>query len=291
VTYRTEALREWGAFLAAFLKAEQTIFKRRVGVEFASSVAQAESPYNRVIDVMSGNLSTVLGSDWQKNDLPPWVITLRSFVALKGQIQRGQKAGPQSTKEKSNGKDAEAAGYLNMYLDALSQLRTEFSTTKKAYESADRAFQEGEPSGKSSHPILKASWAQSMLKDKIGVARDEDRQFWILLDRPISLAWRAMLEESGKYLQQQWEGLLSEVKELDSGSKGGKAIAFANGSGAAFLAREGTRWVARKRLNQSVPFTDSFLLYLSRVRDHALQASSSKPIPGPEPPSVIVTTY
>jgi hypothetical protein len=289
-TYREEALREWGAFLDAFLRAEQTVFQRRVGVEFAASVAQPESPYNRVIDVIGNNLSTILGDEWRKNDLPPWLITLRSYLALKGQVQRGQKSGAPSTKEKTDGVDSEPAAYLNAYLEALAQLRTEFSTTKRAFESADRAFQEGEPSSKSIHPILKASWAHSALKDKLGVPREEDRQFWILLERPISLAWRAMLEESGKYLQQQWEGLLSEVKELDSGAKGGKAIAFANGSGAAFLSREGARWVARKRLNQSVPFTESFLQYLARVRDHALQANPAKSATGPEPPSLIVRT-
>jgi type VI secretion system protein ImpL len=291
-TYRNEALREWGAFLAAFPQVEQSAFQRRVGSEFASNVSSPQSPFNRVIDVADANLSIVLGSDWGRDDLPPWAVTLRSFAALKGKIQQAQKAGKTASDEKTGGKEAEAASYLVTYLDALSQLRTEFSTTKKAFESSDKAFQEGEPSSKAAHPILKASWALNMLKDKIGSPRDEDRQFWILLTRPISLAWRAMLEESGKYLQQQWEGLLSEVRELDPGSKGGKAIAFAtNGSAAAFLYREGPRWVARERLNQSIPFTETFLQYLSRVRDHAIQSSSPKALPGPEPPSVIVRTF
>ena len=129
-----------------------------------------------------------------------------------------------------------------------------------------------------------------MLRDTIGSPQQEDRIFWILLARPLALAWRAMLDESGKYLQQQWEGLLLEVKDLDPGPKGAKIIAFVNGSAAAFLSRQGERWVPRRLLDQNLPFTDLFVQYLSRLRLDAMSTGALQPSPGLEPPFYIART-
>ena len=284
--YRTQALRQWGDFLTGFPDAEKMALQRSVSRELALNVSGADSPYNRVIDSANANLSVILGSAWQGSDLPPWAAMLKQYVALRGKALQAQKTGKPD--EKAQGKESEALGYLAIYLDALSQLRTELSTTEKSFKSSQKAFEEGEPSSKAAHPILRASWALSMLRGSIGSPQDADRLFWILLARPISLAWRAMLDESGKYLQQQWEGLLLEVRDLEPGPKGGKIIAFVNGSAAAFLARQGGRWAPRRLLDQSVPFTDAFVQYLSRLRLDAMNSSAAQPSPGAEPPFNIV---
>ena len=55
--------------------------------------------------------------------------------------------------------------------------------------------------------------------------------FWILLERPIVLGWQAMLGETGKYLQQQWETLRGEVigqEDFRTGTD--KMYAFATGA-------------------------------------------------------------
>ena len=123
--------------------------------------------------------------------------------------------------------------------------------------------------------------------------KEDDNLIWILLQRPVTLGWKAMLNESGKYLQQQWEGLLLEVKDLEPGPRGGKIIAFVNQSAAVFLTRQRSSWTARRILDQGVPFTDSFLHYLSRLSLDAIKPSSvglaSPPpvLPGPQPPAYI----
>jgi hypothetical protein len=97
-----------------------------------------------------------------------------------------------------------------------------------------------------------------------------------------------MLEESGNYLQQQWEGILLGIGGLDPGPKGGRIIEFVNGPASAFLSRQGGRWVPRKLLEQSVPFTDAFMQYLSRLRLDAMNPGVVQSSPGPEPPFKIV---
>jgi hypothetical protein len=180
---------------------------------------------------------------------------------------------------------------MSIYLSALDQIRPELSTPEKSFVSAKKAFEEGEASANATHPVLKASWALTMLRDSMGSPQGEDRLLWLLLARPVALSWKAMLEESGKHLQQQWEGLLLEVKDLDSGSKGGKIIAFVNGSAAVFLATQGGASEPRRILEQSLPFTNEFIYYYSRLRRDARSGTalpSSTPVSGgPQPPNYI----
>jgi type VI secretion system protein ImpL len=280
--YRDQALHQWGEFLTRFPEAEKTAFQKGIR-ELALNVVGADSAYERVIQSAHDNLSQMLGSAWQGTNLPAWAITLKQYVALKQKVAQAKSVKP-SSEEKGQTKEAEAMGYLAAYQDALSQLRTELSTTEKSFKSAQKAFEEGEPSNKAVHPILKASWALTMLRELIGSPQQEDRLFWILLARPSAIAWRAMLEESGKHLQSQWEGLLLEVKLLEPGPRGGKIIGFVNGSAAAFLSRQGARWVPRRLLEQNLPFTDAFLQYLSRLRLDAMAPSTVQPSSAPEPP-------
>ncbi|PYJ71637.1 MAG: hypothetical protein DME76_01175 [Verrucomicrobia bacterium] len=295
VNYRKETLRQWGEFLADFPQAEKSAVQRGMNREIALNAGGAESPYNRVIETAHANLSAVLGDSWNSRDLEPWATTLKKFVALRGKVVQAQKSGKQASQESSQGKEADAIKYLSMYLGALGQIRAELSTSEKSFSSAKKAFEEGEASGNATHPVLKASWALGMLRDTIGSLQGEDRIFWILLARPIAVSWKATLEESGKYLQQQWEGLLLEVRDLDPGPKGGKIIAFVNGSAAVFLSRQGSYWVPRRILDQAVPFTDPFLRYLSLLRRDAINSGTSTSLPsslssGPQPPAFIVRT-
>ena len=122
-----------------------------------------------------------------------------------------------------------------------------------------------------------------MLRSSVGFPQDEDRVFWILLSRPVALAWKAMLEEAGGYLQQQWEGLLLELIDLPPGPKGGKIIAFVNGSAAAFVERQGNRYAPRRLLDQNVPFTDAFIQYISRLGSYSPQS----PLVMEPPPRIV----
>jgi hypothetical protein len=250
-----------------------------------------ESPFHRVIGAANANLSAVMGEAWQSSDLEPWAATLKKYSALSAKLAEAQKAGKPAPQDA--GQDGEALKYLTTYLGAIDQMRAELSTPERSFTSAKKAFEEVEVSATATHPALKASWALGMLKDKIGSPQGEDRLIWVLLARPIALGWKAMLDESGKYLQQQWEGLLLEVKDQEPGPRGSKIISFVNQSAAVFLTRQRSSWTARRILDQAVPFTDSFLHYLSRLSLDAIKpnpvgpALSQPALPGPQPPAYI----
>ena len=285
--FRAQALRQWSEFLSEFAQLERLPGQRGVK-ELAASAAGADSSYQRIVASAHANLNAVLGDAWEGGELPPWLVTLKKYVALKAKVQ---KAGKQPAKESDPGKEADAAKYLSIYLSALDQVRPELSTPEKSFVSAKKAFEEGEASANATQPVLKASWALTMLRDSMGSPQGEDRLLWLLLARPVALSWKAMLEESGKHLQQQWEGLLLEVKDLDSGSKGGKIIAFVNGSAVVFLATQGGASEPRRILEQSLPFTNEFINYYSRLRRDARSGTvlpPSTPVSGgPQPPNYI----
>ena len=287
-SYRSRALRQWGEFLSAFSQPEKVPIHTQMNRELVNLISAADSPYIKVIDEANANLSVILGDAWQRNELPAWASTLKQFVALKTKVAHAQKSA--KSNDKPANAETEAGGYLAIYLEAVGQLRGEITTFEKSFKSSQKAFEEGEPSAKATHPILRATWALSMLRNSIGAPEETDRLFWMLLSRPLSLAWRGMLTESSKYLQQQWEGLLLEIRDFDPGSKGGKIMNFVNQSANAFLTRQGGRWVSRRLLDQSFPFTEGFLQYLSRLRFDALSPTTFRPEPPfrAEPPFTIV---
>ncbi len=287
--YRGRALNQWENFLAKFPDAENSLAASAITREFGSRVLGPDSPYNRAIDMANANLSVVLGETWRENSLQPWAAQLKRYVALKRQIQQTGKQAPQ---EKEQRQDEQAVKYLAMYLDAVGEFRADFGAPDKCFKSAQKAFQEGEVSSKATHPVLKATWALGALKDSIGSRRGEDAIFWALLERPLALAWRAMLAETGRQLQEQWYKLRLGVKtQQDAGVVSERIYGFAiDGPAAPFLA-QGNRWAPRRLLNQSVQFTDPFLLYLSRLRIDAISKPTGyQSASAPEPPPYIVRT-
>jgi hypothetical protein len=287
--YRTQALRQWRDFLAGLSQAATLSTQRTIGRDSLTSGGKVQTPFHRVLEAANSNLSTVLGDSWQSGDLEPWALTLRKYAALTAKVAEAQKTG----KSPAQDPDGEALKYLTSYLTALDQIRAELSTPEKSFTSAKKAFEEGEASATATHPALKASWALGMLRDKIGSPQGQDSLVWVLLARPISVGWKAMLDESGKYLQQQWEGVRLEVKDLEPGPRGSKIIGFVNQSAAVFLTRQRSSWTARRILDQGVPFTDGFLQYLSRLSLDAINTNPSvtpspaPAVPGPPPPAYI----
>jgi hypothetical protein len=241
-----------------------------------------------VLDSAASNLETMIGTN---QDLPAWMTTLRQYSALKKKLLDAQKAGKAAADAKAQGKEAEAQAYFSAYFESLGQLRGELSTTEKSFRSTQKTFEEGEPSAKASQPVLRALWNLNTLRGTIGFPQDEDRVIWVLLGRPVAIAWRAMLAEAGQYLQQQWEGLLLEMIDLPPGPKGAKIISFVNGSASAFLERRGGRYVPRRLLDQNVPFTGEFTQYLLRLRPENLQSGMADTAALPDPPRRIVRVF
>ena len=187
-SYRSRALRQWGEFLSAFSQPEKVPIQTQMNRKLVILVSAADSPYIKVIDEANANLSVILGDAWQRNELPAWASTLKQFVALKTKVAHAQKSA--KSNDKPANAETEAGGYLAIYLEAVGQLRGEITTFEKSFKSSQKAFEEGEPSAKATHPILRATWALSMLRNSIGAPGETDRLFWMLLSRPLSLAWR-----------------------------------------------------------------------------------------------------
>jgi hypothetical protein len=271
--FRAETLKQWNAFLTEAVQVDKA-----PGADF---------PYDRIIDSANSNLAVILGDAWERGEIPAWALTLRNYVQLKASLVKAQKSGKDVAQ--ADGKGDDASKFLAAYLSATRQLRSELSTTETSFASAKKAFTEGEPSETATHPALKASWALEMLRASMGKQSGEDRLIWLLLARPVTLSWKAILEESGRYLQQQWEGLLLEVKWLDSESRGSKVLAFVNTSAAVFLTPQGGTWAPKRVLDQAVPFTPAFIQYHSRLRREAISGGilSATPFPGSPPPPYI----
>jgi|WetSurMetagenome_2_1015567.scaffolds.fasta_scaffold00979_2 type VI secretion system protein ImpL len=267
--YRSEFLRQWERFLINFSQGERLAGGRGGGREFASKVLGPESPYRRVIDVASSNLTSVIGSVPQESGVPSWAVTLQRYAALKAktpQLEKGTKQKPEDVKAKLSDEDRELLGYLTGYLDTLEQLRGELSTPEKAFKAAQKALEEGEPSDKPSYLMQKALWYRDQLRRAIGSRQGEDRAFWAVVSRPVELAWRMILDQTGLYLQGQWEALRLEIADLPPGPRAGKVLAFVNGQVAPFLERRRDVYSVKTLLNDNITFTRSFLDYLSRLQ-------------------------
>jgi type VI secretion system protein ImpL len=267
--YRNEALRQWEQFLLHFQQGEKLSAERGAGREFTLGILGSDSPYRRVIDVAANNLSAMPGIAPQGRDLPPWVATLLRYMELKSTLAEKEKA-PQESRESGKAqtpdRDPAAARYLRSYLEALNQLRGELSTPEKAYRAAQKTFEEGEPSETSGSLIHKAYWNRDRLKQVIGSSRGEDRVFWVIVGRPAEFAWRALLDQAGFYLQEQWGALRLEVMDLSPGSKASKILAFVNANAGPFLEARKNVYVPRSVQGEGLSFNRAFLDYLSRSR-------------------------
>jgi hypothetical protein len=128
----------------------------------------------------------------------------------------------------------------------------------------------------------------------MGTPQGDDGIFWTLLARPLGLAWRAMLAETGRQLQEQWYRLRLGVKnQEDSGVIGEKIYGFATDGPAAPFLQQGGRWSPRVLLKEKVSFTDSFLGYLDRLRREAIANPTGlqkESISNVNPPGLIVRT-
>ena len=291
--YQGRALKQWDNFLTKFPEGEGSLSAASTTREFGAKVLGPESPYFRVIETANANLSVIVGERWQGNNLDAWAAALKQYVAMKAKIQKGAGAGKQSAPDdKDQQQEERTSKYLAMYLDGVAELRTDLSAPDKCFKSAQKAFQDGEVSSKATHPLLKATWALAALKDATGSRLGEDAIFWTLLERPLVLAWRAMLAETGRQLQEQWYRLRLGVRiQPDLGVVSEKIYAFATDGPAAPFLTQGVRWAPRKLLNQNVQFTDAFLYYLARLRVDAItNPALSSTYPTAEPPPFIVKT-
>jgi hypothetical protein len=101
------------------------------------------------------------------------------------------------------------------YLETLKQLREPLkkdAPTDKSFELVQAAFREGAPSEQSVQPVLKAWWIVQQFRQK-STGKEEERVFWPLLERPVRVVWRGLLEGGGEFVQKNWaENVIGPTK-------------------------------------------------------------------------------
>jgi type VI secretion system protein ImpL len=261
--YRRNGQRQWQAFLEAFPQGERLAAGRRADRDFAGWMVKPDSPYRRLLDAVVTNV-TPLAPESQV-DAPSWVRTVTRYAALRAKLA---KLSPEEQKALKQ-REREAAANLTSYQEASEQLRAEMTPPERAYRSTLKVFDEGEPSARSTHPIQKALWAVRNLRGALpGSDAGDDGQFWLLFTRPIELTWRAILDQAGVHLQQQWEAVWPELAEQNTApaQRAGRVIGFVNDKLAAVLDLKGNRYVARQMFGEGIPFRADFLDYLASAR-------------------------
>lgn len=269
VNYRSQGLRQWEQFLTNFPRGERGLDRRGGGRELALKSLGPTSPYRRVIDMAASELSTVLGADKSASEMPSWAASLQRYVAVRtmaAEAQKPAKEKPDEPKAEYREEDRQAVGYLTGYLAALDQLQGELGSPEKSFRFAKKVFEEGEATERSTVALQKAVWNLKGLRAAIGARDRDDEIFWTLLARPVELAWRVVLDETGLYLQSQWEAFWLELGELTPGQRLAKVMDFVNGPATTFLERSRDRFLTKRFLNESVSFTSTFLAFTSRIR-------------------------
>jgi type VI secretion system protein ImpL len=276
--YRSEGLRQWSQFLITFPRGERA-WSRGAGREFAIRALGADSPYERVIDVAAANVGAFAARSGAIVDLPSWAETLQRYAAVKARAAEAQKVKPEEARSKYRDEEREAFGYLGRYVEAVDQVRGELGSVEKGARSAQKAFEEGQVTDRSAHPLLKAVWNLQGLRGVIGARQGEDQVVWTLLSRPLQLGWRVMVDDAGVQIQQQWEQVWLDITELSPNQKLSRVIGFVNGPAAVFMERRGERFAPKRLLNENVGFTPTFLDFLSRNRLAPLDPAGKFDVP------------
>ena len=267
--YRTETLRQWGQFLASFPQEERLLGGRRGSRDLAVRALDADSPYRRVLEVAAADVGAIAGPVQVGGELPAWAGTLLRYAALKTIVRDARsvaKLKPEESKGKYTDAERQASGYLAAYEEALDQLRGELGGSEKAYQSVQKVFEEGEPTERGGHPLLRALWNLQALRSMIGARQGDDRVIWGLLSRPVELVWRVMLAEAAQRVQGLWEAMIPGLAGLTPGLQAAKIIEFANGPAAILLERSRDRYVLRRFLGESAPLSPAFVDFISRIR-------------------------
>ena len=137
---------------------------------------------------------------------------------------------------------------------------------EKSFQLAQAAFQEGRPSEKSTHPVFKAWWIIEPTERQRRVqGATLEKSFWPLLERPVLIAWKVILEGSGEFLQKSWaENVVAPTKGLSELEQAdflygpqGKVREFVDKFVKPFLADNESR--LGQSLGEEVPLGPSFL--------------------------------
>ena len=248
--YRAQYFDQWGRFLLDFPRGEASSWKtREQRRRLAVALLDEHSPYHRVIDVVLEQLRPFLPMDLLPTDVAqgqpvqeaarfPWNLWPGQAISQRWRRLWGQK---EPSMEETGATDAPTAAtpaWVHLlrhyaksesrkaYGDALKQLRQQLAgeaSMEKSFQLAQAGFQEGRPTEKSTHPVLKAWWIIDQFREREGSGPvAAQKPFWPLLERPVLIVWRVILDGAGEFLQKSWaENVLapargfSEMEQLE----------------------------------------------------------------------------
>jgi hypothetical protein len=239
--YRAQYFEQWRRFLAEFPSGELPLWRtREQRRKLALRLLDASSPYDRILDLTFENLKPLLPSLPVTGASPTGAAEDRLAqqpTSLLGKIKQtvSQLWQRERPRQETNGTVAVAEPTIppwvqalqhyipsesrKAYLDSLKQIREQLASDtplEKSFQLAQAGFQEGKPTEKSTQPVLKAWWVISQMREREGSAdQSVQKSFWPLLERPVLIAWKVILEESGEFLQKSWaDNVLAPTKGL-----------------------------------------------------------------------------
>jgi type VI secretion system protein ImpL len=267
--YRAQYLKQWRGFLVDFPRGEALSRepRRRLAVKFSDE----NSPYNRILNVAFEQLKPLLPAAMILEGAFAEVAEGKSEQPVSW-LEKAKQTISQLWEKGSKGrvmgdvKDAVTApvveptlpswvrvlhDYLRSesrkaYLDTLKQMReslAETMPTAKSLQLMQAAFQEGKPTEKSPHPVLRAWGILNQFREKEGISEEDLKVVWPLLERPVLFMWKVMLEGVGEFLQKSWaDNVITPTKGLSGLDQlqalfgpQGKVRAFADQSVKPFL--------------------------------------------------------
>jgi type VI secretion system protein ImpL len=244
VEYRGQYFEQWQRFLADFPQGELPWSRSREQRRLlAFRLMDDSSPYNRILDLTFDQLKPFLPMMLRYESAPSEVaervphgilmrLILRPWQWLSQFWARGGNDVERVTTSvldefmeqpipdwvrvlhqylRSNSRKA--------YLEALKQVGDQLGdngSLEKSFQLAQSGFQEGKPTDKSTNPILKAWWIAGQFREQQGVNDSlTEKTFWPLLERPLHLTWKVVLEGAGDFLQRSWgENVLAPTRGL-----------------------------------------------------------------------------
>jgi len=240
---------QWQRFLAGFPQGAN----RWSGPERRRSLAQRllteRSPYRSVIEDAFNNLAPWTPEEGTAGIAPAWARTLKRY--------------------------AESEQW-KLYQSSLKNIAKQLegdSRTEASFKLAQQAFAESKPSAESSHPVLRAYTLASQASQGGGEpAKPGDDIVGPLLQEPIRLVWRVMLEDAGLYMKKNWaDAAVTPLKGVAPADQvvllygpGGKVGSFVEQFVHPFLAPDGG--TAGIVLGQGVPLSPAFLRMLDEAK-------------------------
>ena len=239
--YRAQYLKQWRGFLVDFPRGEALSRepRRRLAVKFSDE----NSPYNRILNVTFEQLKPLLPAAMilegafadvaeGKSEQPvSWLQKAKQTISqLWEQGSKGRVMGDVKDAVTSPVVEPTLPSWVRVlhdylrsesrkaYLDTLKQMReslAETMPTAKNLQLMQAAFQEGKPTEKAPHPVLKAWGILNQFREKEGMGEEDMKVVWPLLERPVLFMWKVMLEGVGEFLQKSWaDNVITPTKGL-----------------------------------------------------------------------------